>query len=149
MLDQARSAQGKSDPRLSGISATFALRWSSMISHVEQRSSRRESWGWFFFLSRVVWQRWIMTWFPKFCSWTNYIKSIVYSILRARKCLWWHELVYKNSLEGRSQGKQWSLVMPTMENSAKKRMMSSVSVTRSSTAQGWLSDKCTAKYMWP
>ena len=28
--------------------------WSSMISHVEQRSSRRESRGWFFFLSRVV-----------------------------------------------------------------------------------------------
>ena len=28
--------------------------WSSMISHVEQRSSRRESRWWFFFLSRVV-----------------------------------------------------------------------------------------------
>ena len=28
--------------------------WSSMISHVEQRSSRRQSRGWFFFLSRVV-----------------------------------------------------------------------------------------------
>ena len=28
--------------------------WLSMISHVEQRSSRRESRGWFFFLSRVV-----------------------------------------------------------------------------------------------
>ena len=28
--------------------------WSSMISHVEQRSSRLESRGWFFFLSRVV-----------------------------------------------------------------------------------------------
>ena len=52
MLDQARSAQGKRDPQLS---ATFALRWSSMISHLEQRSSRRESRGWFFFfLSRVV-----------------------------------------------------------------------------------------------
>ena len=30
MLDQARSAQGKSDPRLS---ATFALRWSCLIEH--------------------------------------------------------------------------------------------------------------------
>ena len=30
MLDQARSAQGKSDPRLS---ATFALRWSRQIEH--------------------------------------------------------------------------------------------------------------------
>ena len=30
MLDQARSAQGKSDPRLS---ATFALRWSRLIEH--------------------------------------------------------------------------------------------------------------------
>ena len=28
--------------------------WSSMISHVEQRSSRRESRWWFFFLARVV-----------------------------------------------------------------------------------------------
>ena len=28
--------------------------WSSMISHVEQRSSRRESRRWFFFLARVV-----------------------------------------------------------------------------------------------
>ena len=28
--------------------------WSSMISHVEQRSSRRESRWWFYFLSRVV-----------------------------------------------------------------------------------------------
>ena len=28
--------------------------WSSMISHVEQRSSRRKSQGWFFFLARVV-----------------------------------------------------------------------------------------------
>ena len=53
MLDQARSAQGKSDPRLS---ATFALRWSRLIEHDMrwQRSSRRESRGWFFFLSRVV-----------------------------------------------------------------------------------------------
>ena len=46
MLDQAWSAQGKYDPRLS---ASFALRWSSMISHVKQLSSRRESRGWFFF----------------------------------------------------------------------------------------------------
>ena len=35
-------------------SATFALRWSRLILHVEQRSSCRESRGWFFFLSSVV-----------------------------------------------------------------------------------------------
>ena len=46
MLDQARSAQGKSRGQ-SRIG--LALRWSRMISHVEQRSSRRESRWWFFF----------------------------------------------------------------------------------------------------
>ena len=46
MLDQARSAQGKSR----GSDLPCADRaWSSMISHVEQCSSRRESRGWFFF----------------------------------------------------------------------------------------------------
>ena len=51
MLDQARSAQGKS--RGSDLPCTDRA-WSSMISHGEQRSSRRESRWWFFFLSRVV-----------------------------------------------------------------------------------------------
>ena len=56
MLDQARLAQGKSDPRDCPRLLPCADRaWSSMISHVEQCSSRRESRGWFFFcLSRVV-----------------------------------------------------------------------------------------------
>ena len=56
MLDQARSAQGKSDPRDCPRLLPCADRaWWSMISHVEQCSSRRESRGWFFFcLSRVV-----------------------------------------------------------------------------------------------
>ena len=50
MLDQARSAQGKSDPRLSATLPCADRAWSSMISHVEQRYSRRESrWSFFFF----------------------------------------------------------------------------------------------------
>ena len=54
VLDQARSAQGKSRGQ-SRIGLACADRaWSSMISHVEQRSSRRESRWWFFFLARVV-----------------------------------------------------------------------------------------------
>ena len=54
MVDQARSAQGKRDPRLSATLPCGDRAWSGMISHVEQRSSRRESRWWFFFLSRVV-----------------------------------------------------------------------------------------------
>ena len=54
MLDQPGLAQGKSDPRLLPCADHADHAWSSMISHVEQRSSRRESRGWFFFLARVV-----------------------------------------------------------------------------------------------
>ena len=54
MLDQARSAQGKvAESRRSDLPCADRA-WSSMISHVEQRSSSRESRWWFFFLSRVV-----------------------------------------------------------------------------------------------
>ena len=57
MLDQARSAQGKSDPRLS---ATFALRWSRLIEHDITRGtaffSPRISRMVLFFLARVVQQ---------------------------------------------------------------------------------------------
>ena len=56
MLDQARSAQGKSDPRLS---ATFALRWSRLIEPDITRgtaffSPRISRMVLFFFLSRAV-----------------------------------------------------------------------------------------------
>ena len=51
MLDHKRAAQVRDNPRLLPC-ADHA--WSSMIPHVEQRSSRRKSRGWFSFLSRVV-----------------------------------------------------------------------------------------------
>ena len=55
MFDQARSARRASPIRDCPRLLPCADRaWSSMISHVEQRSSRRESRGWFFFLARVV-----------------------------------------------------------------------------------------------
>ena len=66
MLDQARSAQASpvSDcPRLLPCSDRD---WSSMISHVEHRSSRRES-RWFFFLSRVIYPRQTLHQFRKVC----------------------------------------------------------------------------------
>ena len=51
MLDQRRAKVADSH----GSDLPCADRaWSSMISHVEQRSSRRESRWWFFFLARVV-----------------------------------------------------------------------------------------------
>ena len=48
--DQRRASPIRDCPRLLPCADCA---WSSMISHVEQRSSRRESRGWFFFLSRV------------------------------------------------------------------------------------------------
>ena len=56
MLDQARSRRAKvADSRGSDLPCADRA-WSSMISHVEQCSSRHESrwWFFFFFLSRVV-----------------------------------------------------------------------------------------------
>ena len=50
--DQRRASPIRDCPRLLPCADRA---WSSMISHVEQRSSRRESRGWFFFLARVVW----------------------------------------------------------------------------------------------
>ena len=47
--DQHRASSIRDCPRLLPCADRA---WSSMISHVEQRSSRRESRGWFFFLSR-------------------------------------------------------------------------------------------------
>ena len=49
--DQRRASPIRDCPRLLPCADRS---WSSMISHVEQRSSRRESQGWFFFLARVV-----------------------------------------------------------------------------------------------
>ena len=49
--DQRRASPIRDCPRLLPCADRA---WSSMISHVEQRSSRRESRGWFFFLARVV-----------------------------------------------------------------------------------------------
>ena len=49
--DQRRASPIRDCPRLLPCADRT---WSSVISHVEQRSSRRESRGWFFFLSRVV-----------------------------------------------------------------------------------------------
>ena len=51
MLDQRRAKV--SDCRGSDLPCADHA-WSSMISHVQQRSSRRESRWWFFFLSRLV-----------------------------------------------------------------------------------------------
>ena len=51
--------------------------WSSMISHVEQRSSRRESQGWFFFLSRVV--PWCISWLRAQLApphWSRFTESV-------------------------------------------------------------------------
>ena len=50
--DQPRASPSRDCPRLLPCADRA---WSNMISHVEQRSSRRESrWWFFFFLSRVV-----------------------------------------------------------------------------------------------
>ena len=49
--DQRRASPIRDCPRLLPCADRA---WSNMISHVEQRSSRRESRWWFFFLSRVV-----------------------------------------------------------------------------------------------
>ena len=49
--DQRRANPVRDCPRLLPCADRA---WSSMISHVKQRSSRRESRGWFFFLSREV-----------------------------------------------------------------------------------------------
>ena len=54
--DQRRASPIRDCPRLLPCADRA---WLSMISHVEQRSSRRESRGWFFFLSRVVDQTWL------------------------------------------------------------------------------------------
>ena len=49
--DQRRASSIRDCPRLLPCADRA---WSSMISHVEQCYSRRESRGWFFFLSRIV-----------------------------------------------------------------------------------------------
>ena len=49
--DQRRASPIRDCPRLLPCADRA---WSSMISHVEQRSSRHESRGWFFFLARVL-----------------------------------------------------------------------------------------------
>ena len=49
MLDQRRASPTRDCPRLLPCADRA---WSSMISHVEQRSSRRESRGWFFFFGQ-------------------------------------------------------------------------------------------------
>ena len=49
--DQRRASPIRDCPRLLPCADCA---WSSMTSHVEQRSSRHESRGWFFFLCRVV-----------------------------------------------------------------------------------------------
>ena len=49
--DQRRASPIRDCPRLLPCADRA---WSSMISHVEQRSSGRESRGWFFFMARVV-----------------------------------------------------------------------------------------------
>ena len=51
--DQRRASPIRDCPRLLPCADRA---WSSLISHVEQRSTRRESRGWFFFLARVVWR---------------------------------------------------------------------------------------------
>ena len=70
--------------------------WSSMISHVEQRSSRRESRRWFFFLARVVLAHAYDQ--QRYVWWNCYLAKS--SILGPRVVIrgWvmvWHEILYQ------------------------------------------------------